>query len=121
METLTVREAAAFTGLSAHTLRYYERAGLVEPVARTASGHRRYARADLEHLQFLHCLRATGMPIRRMLDYAALASQGRGTLAARLQLLEAHRAEVRAHVQELERSLQVIEAKISRLSGGQSR
>jgi DNA-binding transcriptional MerR regulator len=61
---------------SAHTLRYYERAGLIEPVARTPTGHRRYARADLEHLQFLHCLRATGMSIRRMQEFAALVRQG---------------------------------------------
>ncbi len=114
METLTVREASEFTDLSAHTLCYYERAGLIQPVTRNGSGHRRYAQTDLEHLRFLHCLRDTGMSIQRMQDYAALASQGRGTLDARRELLEAHRREVQARVRELETKLQIIEAKIER-------
>jgi DNA-binding transcriptional MerR regulator len=115
METLTVREAAALTGLSAHTLRYYERAGLLEPVARNASGHRRYARADLEHLQFLHCLRATGMPIRRMQEFAALARAGHATVDIGLELLEAHRRDVQAQIEAFERALGIIDAKIQRL------
>jgi DNA-binding transcriptional MerR regulator len=114
METLTVREASEFTGLSAHTLRYYERIGLIEPVARNAGGHRRYAQTDLEHLRFLHCLRDTGMPIQRMQEYASLASQGHATLDARLDLLEAHRRDVQARIQELEDKLAIIDAKIKR-------
>ncbi len=117
-ETLTIQEAATFTGLSTHTLRYYERAGLLEPVARNASGHRRYARGDLEHLQFLHCLRITGMPIRHMRAYAALVREGRATLNTRLELLEAHRRDVQARMAELDRSLQIIDRKIERLQRG---
>jgi DNA-binding transcriptional MerR regulator len=116
METLTVREASEFTGLSAHTLRYYERIGLIEPVARNAGGHRRYAQTDLEHLKFLHCLRDTGMSIRHMQEYAVLASQGRATLAARLELLESHRRDVQAHIRELEGKLAIIDAKIDRFN-----
>ena len=115
METLTVREASEFTGLSAHTLRYYERAGLIEPVARNAGGHRRYAQTDLEHLRFLHCLRDTGMPIHRMQDYATLASQGHVTLEARVELLDSHRRDVQGRIQELEDKLRIIDAKINRL------
>ena len=114
METLTVREASEFTGLSAHTLRYYERIGLIEPVARNSGGHRRYAQTDLEHLKFLHCLRDTGMPIQRMQEYATLASQGRATLDARLKLLESHKRDVQTHIRELEEKLAIIDAKIER-------
>lgn len=114
METLTVREASEFTGLSAHTLRYYERIGLIEPVARNSGGHRRYAQTDLEHLKFLHCLRDTGMPIQRMQEYATLASQGRATLDARLELLESHKRDVQTHIRELEEKLAIIDAKIER-------
>jgi DNA-binding transcriptional MerR regulator len=114
METLTVREASEFTGLSAHTLRYYEHIGLIEPVARNTGGHRRYVQTDLEHLRFLHCLRDTGMPIQRMQEYASLASQGRATLDARLELLESHRRDVQARIQELEDKLAIIDAKIKR-------
>ena len=114
METLTVKEASEFTGLTAHTLRYYERIGLIEPVARNTGGHRRYAQTDLEHLIFLHCLRDSGMSIQGMQQYATLASQGRDTLDARLELLESHKREVQARILELEDKLAIIEAKIKR-------
>jgi len=112
METLTVRQASELTGLSAHTLRYYERIGLIEPVTRNSGGHRRYNQVDLEHLRFLHCLRDTGMSIQHMQAYAALATQGRDTLNTRLDLLESHRGDVQAHIRELEDKLAIIEAKI---------
>ena len=115
MNTLTVREADVVTGLSAHTLRYYERIGLLDPVARNASGHRRYAREDLEHLQFLHCLRATGMPIRRLQEFATLIRGGQAAHAARLALLEAHRQDVQTQINELEGYLKIIDAKIVRI------
>ncbi len=113
-ETLSVREASEFTGLSSHTLRYYERIGLIQPVARNGGGHRRYVQTDLEHLKFLHCLRDSGMPIQGMQQYAALASQGRVTLDARLQLLESHKSDVQARIRELEDKLAIIDAKIKR-------
>jgi len=114
METLTVKEASDFTGLTAHTLRYYERVGLIQPVARNSGGHRRYAQTDLEHLKFLHCLRDSGMSIQGMQQYATLAAQGHVTMDARLELLESHKSEVRARIYELEDKLAIIEAKIKR-------
>jgi DNA-binding transcriptional MerR regulator len=62
---LSISEAAEASGLSAHTLRYYERAGLLEPVSRDESGHRRYREADLQQITFLTKLRATGMPFAK--------------------------------------------------------
>jgi DNA-binding transcriptional MerR regulator len=114
METLTIKEASAFTGLTVHTLRYYERVGLLEPVERNSGGHRRYSRVDLERLGFLACLRATGMPVRHLKAYAALTREGHASVAARKALLEAHRNELQARIAELERSLQVIDNKITR-------
>lgn len=114
MNTLTIREASEFTGLSAYTLRYYERVGLLEPVTRNAGGHRRYEQTDLEHLKFLHCLRSTGMSIHRMQEYATLVHQGRATLGARLELLESHKREVQGQIRELEDMLAIIDAKIRR-------
>ncbi len=114
METLTVKEASEFIGLTAHTLRYYERIGLIEPVARNAGGHRRYAQTDLEHLKFLHCLRDSGMSIQGMQQYAALASGGKVTLEARRELLESHKREVQERIHDLEDKLAIIDAKIRR-------
>jgi DNA-binding transcriptional MerR regulator len=96
---LTIAEAAEVTGLSAHTLRYYERAGLLEPVGRNRSGHRRYRKAHLERITFLQRLRATGMPIREVRRYAELMQAGEATNAARLALLEAHRDDVLAELE----------------------
>ena len=110
--TLTIAQAAEESGLSAHTLRYWERAGLLEPVTRNGSGHRRYAAEDLERIRFLTRLRATGMPIRRVRRYAELANRGDDTQQERLQLLEGHREAVRAHLEETAAHLELIDSKI---------
>jgi DNA-binding transcriptional MerR regulator len=109
---LTISGAARASGVSAHTLRYYERAGLLDPVDRAASGHRRYAEEDLARIQFLTKLRSTGMPIRQIREYAELMRRGDDTHEARLALLEAHRDTVRAHLAETERNLELIDYKI---------
>jgi DNA-binding transcriptional MerR regulator len=114
METLTIKEAAQFIGLTVHTLRYYERIGLLEPVSRKKGGHRQYLAEDLERLRFLSCLRKTGMPIRRLREYAALTQQGRKTLDARLEILETHKRDVQTRISELEEAVSTIDAKVQR-------
>jgi DNA-binding transcriptional MerR regulator len=110
---LTIKEAAARTGISTHTLRYYERIGLVSPVARAGSGHRRYAEADLRWLEFLKKLHATDMSIKKMLEYARLARRGGGTMRARRDLLDRHREDVEAEIEKLRSSLGVIKKKVA--------
>jgi DNA-binding transcriptional MerR regulator len=110
--TLTISDAARASGVSAHTLRYYERAGLLDPVDRAASGHRRYAPEDLVRIQFLTKLRSTGMPIRQIRAYAELMRGGDETHEARLALLEEHREAVRARLAETARNLDLIDYKI---------
>ena len=110
--TMSISDAARASGVSAHTLRYYERAGLLEPVDRAASGHRRYAEEDLGRIAFLTKLRATGMPIRRIREYADLMRGGDDTHEARLALLEEHREAVRAKLAETAANLDLIEYKI---------
>lgn len=109
---LTIQQVAELTGLSAHTLRYYERAGLLDPVGRAESGHRRYAAADLAWLDFLTRLRATGMLIRQMQEFAALRRRGPVTARKRRLLLEAHQHAVRDHIRALTQNLARIEDKI---------
>jgi DNA-binding transcriptional MerR regulator len=113
---MTIRRAARETGLSVHTLRYYERIGLISPVAREPNGHRRYSEYDVAWIDFLTKLRTTGMPIARMKQYVDLQRQGQDTLTERLELLKQHRREVRKRIQELEDNLAVIEYKIDRYS-----
>ena len=88
---LTIAEAAERAGISAHTIRYYERAGLLAPIERTDSGHRRFAAEDIEWIVVITKLRATGMPIRRIREYAELVREGDGNELERLALLESHR------------------------------
>jgi DNA-binding transcriptional MerR regulator len=113
-EGLTIAEASARSGLSAHTLRYYERADLLlEPPPRTVSGHRRYTERDLDWLRLLSRLRATGMPIAEVARYARLARAGARTAAERRGLLLAHRAEVAARIARLHEDLALIDDKIA--------
>jgi DNA-binding transcriptional MerR regulator len=114
MAPLTISDAARESGVSAHTLRYYERAGLLRRVRRAGSGHRRYAEGDLAWIDFLTKLRSTGMPIRQMRRYAELVWAGPQTEPERLALLEAHRDQVRAQLAETERCLERIDYKIDR-------
>jgi len=112
-EVLTISDAADALGLSAHTLRYYERAGLMlDPVGRTAATHRRYTEEDLGWITLLTRLRGTGMPIRRIREYADLVRAGEGTEHERLALLEAHREAVLEQLEQVQRSLAAIETKI---------
>ena len=93
---MNIREFAAHTGLTAHTLRYYERAGLFGPVARGANGHRVYDAADARWAAFLQRLRDTGMPIREMQRFCALREADRPGRAELLAQLEQHADRVAA-------------------------
>jgi DNA-binding transcriptional MerR regulator len=112
-EGVSIAEASRRTGVSVHTLRYYERAKLVvTPVDRTLSGRRRYHQLDIEWIVVCTKLRATGMPIKTIRRYAELVAAGIGNEVARLALLEAHRAEVLAKLAELHENLELIDHKI---------
>jgi DNA-binding transcriptional MerR regulator len=111
--SLSISDAAEQAGVSAHTLRYYERAGLLDRVERVGSGHRRFDDSDLARVEFIARLRATGMPIRDVRRYVDLVRAGDETQPERLALLEEHRDRVRAHLEEVERSLDRIDLKIA--------
>ncbi|HEY9643897.1 MAG TPA: MerR family transcriptional regulator [Coleofasciculaceae cyanobacterium] len=113
METeLTIQQVAAKTGLSVHTLRYYERNGLLEPVNRATNGHRRYATTDVLRIEFLTRLRSTGMPIRQMQQFANLLQDHPESIGDRKAILEAHQRNVEQHIQELQQNLAAIQQKI---------
>lgn len=112
---LTIRDVSARTGLSAHTLRYYERIGLIDEIPRDAAGQRRYRDADLAWLDFLLRLRGTGMGIADMQRYATLRREG-GThesLSTRRALLETHAQGVAAEIARLSEQLAYLQGKIA--------
>ncbi len=118
MTSLTIAQAAEQTGLTTHTLRYYERDGLMlASVDRSSSGHRRYSSRDLTWIEMISRLRSTGMPMRDVRRYAALVRDGEGNEAERLELLKAHRARVEAQLAEVTGHLRAIDHKIGIYEG----
>jgi DNA-binding transcriptional MerR regulator len=112
IEGISIKEAAVETKLTAHTLRYYERIGLLPNIARDATGQRRYTTFDLGAISILLTLRATGMPIGVMQQFVRLLEAGDSAVPERRALLEAHQQAVRANITELETNLEAIETKI---------
>jgi DNA-binding transcriptional MerR regulator len=111
--TYSIAQAAARSGLSIDTLRYYERIGLVQPPARDSAGRRSYTDEDMTWLEFLTRLRTTGMPIRMMREYAQLRHRGVSTSARRRQILVEHRAGVRGRITALQSCLDTLDYKIA--------
>ncbi len=112
-QELTIQQVAEATGLSVHTLRYYERCHLIAPIDRSANGHRRYSSDDLRWIELLNRLRLTGMPIRQMQRYAELVrNHPNSDFEERRQILAAHREGVVEQIQQLQENLAVIDWKI---------
>jgi MerR family transcriptional regulator, aldehyde-responsive regulator len=111
---LTVQQTAERTGLSEHTLRYYERAGLLDPVRRhDSSRHRRYSAADLARIQTLACLRATGMPLDQMRRYFDLAAKGATAAPELIALLEDQAVALQERLEQLRRHSTYVKHKIA--------
>jgi len=113
--SLTIQQAAAKTGLSVHTLRYYEKIGLLDPIARQDNTHRLFREEDLTWIGFLLKLRSTGLPIRDMLRYAELRRAGNTaeSVSARKALLQRHARTVEETIAELQSNLAVLHMKVN--------
>ena len=110
--TRTIQRAAAETGLTADTLRYYERIGILPGIGRSESGHRRFTDDDMGWIKLVQCLRATGMPLEDLHRYAELVQAGEHTASERLAILEAHKARIESEMGELSVALQLVDQKI---------
>ncbi|WP_329131698.1 MerR family transcriptional regulator [Streptomyces sp. NBC_01476] len=113
----TISEVADFTGLSAHTLRWYERIGLMPHVDRSHTGQRRFSNRDLDWLAFVGKLRLTGMPVADMVAYAEMVRAGDQTYPDRQALLESTRLGVLRRIAELQDTLTVLDSKIATYAG----
>ena len=110
---MTITDLADATGVSKHTLRYYERVGLVPLVERDgSSGHRRYSAGHAQWIAFLRNLRACGMPIRDIRAYARLVAKGDSTWDARKAMLATHRARVVATIARLQEHRALLDRKL---------
>jgi DNA-binding transcriptional MerR regulator len=113
---LGIADMADRVGVSAHTLRYYERIGLLD-VARDDAGHRRYDAASVRRVVFLTRMRLSGMAISDLQAYIKLVDEGDATIPDRLDLLLEHRDTLRSQIRRLQLALATTEFKIATYGG----
>lgn len=115
---MTIREVSRLYGLSADTLRYYERVGLIPPVPRNASGVRDYDEASLNWVELIKCMRAAGVGIEALTEYCRLFQQGEETMEARKALLIEQRRQLLERMEDMRRSLDRLDRKIENCERG---
>ena len=113
----TIQQVAEIKHISAFTLRYYEKIGLLAPVNRHDNSHRRYRDEDLGWIDFIKLLRETGMPVQQMKEFMDLARAGDPTIPQRVAVLTEHRAQLSAHILELQAHLDHLDHKIDFYQG----
>ena len=109
----TIQEVSKKTGLTAHTLRYYEKEGLLSGVERTQGGFRQYTDEDLERLSLICCLKNTGMSIQEIARFVQLTHEGGHTLKERVELLREHRERVLERIEEMQKHLDKVTWKLN--------
>lgn len=109
---MTIAEASKKYDISADTLRYYERIGLIPPIPRTKSGIRDYDEASCGWIQLMKCMRKAGVQIEALIEYVALYQQGEETARARKAILEEQREQLRMRLEEMQESLHLLDKKI---------
>ncbi|MFC6233139.1 MerR family transcriptional regulator [Paenibacillus allorhizosphaerae] len=107
------KQVSEKTGLSIHTLRYYEQIGLIDGIVRDENGYREYSESDIVWFQVLRYFRAMGMPIREMQEFIALHNSEVSTITARREFMESYRSKVVDQMKELEETLEKIDDKIN--------
>ena len=109
----SIQDVSKKTGLSAHTLRYYEKEGLITGVERSQGGFRQYTDEDLERLGLIRCLKNTGMSIKEISRFVELTREGEQTLEERVALLRAHRDRVLERMAEMQQHLDKVNWKLN--------
>ncbi len=109
---MTISQAAERYGLTADTLRYYEKQGLIPAVTRTASGLRDYAPGDLRWVEFIRCMRGAGVSIEALAEYVTLFQEGSGSIARRKEILVGERGKIAGRIAELQAALDRLDRKL---------
>lgn len=109
---MTIAEVSRKFDISADTLRYYEKIGLLPPVPRNKNGIRNYDEESCGWIELMKCMRAAGVQIEALIEYVALYRQGDETLEARKALLKAQRRQLAARMEDMQRSLERLDYKI---------
>ncbi|WP_278580929.1 MerR family transcriptional regulator [Eubacterium callanderi] len=115
---MTISEVAKKYNLSADTIRYYERIGLIPRVNRSASGIRNFTENDCGWVEFIKCMRGAGLPIEALIDYVALFQQGDMTVEARKSILVEQRDVLAERMKEMQSTLERLNQKIEHYEEG---
>ena len=110
---MKIAEVSERYSLSTDTLRYYERIGLLPPVNRAESGIRDYSELDVRRVEFIKCMRSAGLPIEVLTEYISLVQRGDDTIPARKAILQEQRALLAARMEEMQKTLDVLDSKIA--------
>jgi len=110
---MNIKKFSALTNVSAYTLRYYEKIGVLRHVARNTSGHRFFTDKDIDWIGFVKRLKEMGMPLENIKQYADLREQGDSTSKLRKNLLEDHVVMVEAKIKQESLHLEKMKAKIA--------
>ncbi len=108
----TIAQAAKRCGLTAHTLRFYDKEGLLPYVDRTPGGIRSFKESDFEWLHVINCLKDTGMPIKKIKEFIDFCMQGDETLPQRLEIIRNHKKDVEAQMAQLTEHMETIDYKL---------
>ena len=111
----SIQDVSQKTGLSSHTLRYYEKEGLISGVCRSQGGFRQYTDEDLDRLGLVCCLKNTGMSIHEISRFMQLSREGSHTLAERVDMLLSHRKRMTARIEEMQKNLEKLESRFTTL------
>lgn len=109
---MTIAEVSKKYDISADTLRYYERIGLIPPVNRNASGNRDYTEEDCEWVHFIKCMRTAGLSIEILIEYVTMFQKGHSTIQARKNLLIEQRNQLAERIEDLKQVLERLDKKI---------
>jgi DNA-binding transcriptional MerR regulator len=109
---MKIAEVSERCGISADTLRYYERIGLIPPVNRNKSGIRDYGEIDVRRVEFVKCMRRAGLSIDALIEYYGLVQQGDQTIEARKEILKEHREQLVAKMEEIQKTLDLVDYKL---------
>ncbi len=114
-ETMKISEVSEKYRISQDTLRYYERIGLIQPVKRNEGGIREYGESDGMRVEFIKCMRSAGLPIETLIEYVGLVQQGDSTVETRKAILIEQRELLIARMNEMQKTLDLLDYKIKRI------
>lgn len=109
----TINEVAKICDISAHTIRFYDKEGLLPFVTRNSTGNRQFSEADLDVIKLICCLKNTGMQVKEIKEYISLCMQGEETAPERRQIMLDHRKEILRQIDDMKKNLNIVDLKVA--------